>query len=193
MFQASQGALVVKNPPASAGDRRNSDLIPGSRGCLEGGHGNPLQYSCVENPHGQRSLAGYSPYGCRVEHDWSDLAHTHTPTHTHPCSRHSISTDNALVSNLYMDHDQRAWVGQIYQNHPTNKWLISLILFLFYSHMTNYNQSYAYKYLRKTKNYMTGETYIIQYSSLFCPLPSCLVKRSQPDLYSFFFFLVCIL
>ena len=65
MFQASQGALVVKNPPASAGDRRNSDLIPGSRGCLEGGHGNPLQYSCVENPHGQRSLAGYSPYGCK--------------------------------------------------------------------------------------------------------------------------------
>jgi len=29
------------------------------------GHGNPLQYSCLENPHGQRSLAGYSPYGCR--------------------------------------------------------------------------------------------------------------------------------
>ena len=28
-----------------------------------GGHGNPLQYSCLENPHGQRSLAGYSPWG----------------------------------------------------------------------------------------------------------------------------------
>ena len=28
---------------------------------LEGGHGNPLQYSCLENPHRQRSLAGYSP------------------------------------------------------------------------------------------------------------------------------------
>ena len=26
-----------------------------------GGHGNPLQYSCLEKPHGQRSLAGYSP------------------------------------------------------------------------------------------------------------------------------------
>ena len=26
-------------------------------------HGNPLQYSCLENPHGQRSLAGYSPWG----------------------------------------------------------------------------------------------------------------------------------
>ena len=30
-----------------------------------GGHGNPLQYSCLENPHGQKSLAGYSPWGCK--------------------------------------------------------------------------------------------------------------------------------
>ena len=33
------------------------------------GNGNPLQYSSVENPHGQRSLAGYSPWGHRVRHD----------------------------------------------------------------------------------------------------------------------------
>ena len=31
----------------------------------EGGHGNPLQYCCLENPHGWRSLAGYSPWGCK--------------------------------------------------------------------------------------------------------------------------------
>ena len=30
-----------------------------------GGHGNPLQYSCLENPQGQRSLAGYSSWGCK--------------------------------------------------------------------------------------------------------------------------------
>jgi len=30
-----------------------------------GGHGNPLQYSCLENPRGQRSLAGCSPWGCK--------------------------------------------------------------------------------------------------------------------------------
>ena len=36
---------------------------------LGGGHGNPLQYSCLENPHGQRSLEGYSPWGHRVEHN----------------------------------------------------------------------------------------------------------------------------
>ena len=36
------------------------DLIPGLGRSLRGGHGNPLQYSCLETPHGQRSLAGYS-------------------------------------------------------------------------------------------------------------------------------------
>ena len=37
--------------------------IPGSGRSPGGGHGNPLQYSCLENPHGQRSLAGCSPWG----------------------------------------------------------------------------------------------------------------------------------
>ena len=47
---ASQMALVVKNPPANAGDRRNTGLIPGSRRFPGGGHGNPLQYSFLECP-----------------------------------------------------------------------------------------------------------------------------------------------
>ena len=38
-------------------------LIPGSGRSPGGGQYNPLQYSCRENPHGQRSLAGYSPLG----------------------------------------------------------------------------------------------------------------------------------
>ena len=36
--------------------------IPGLGRSPEGGHGNPLQYSCLENPHGQKSLADYSPW-----------------------------------------------------------------------------------------------------------------------------------
>ena len=39
--------------------------IPGLGRSTGGRHGNPLQYSCLENPHGQRSLAGYSPSGCK--------------------------------------------------------------------------------------------------------------------------------
>ena len=42
--------LVVKNPPANAGDIREEGLIPGSGRSPRGGHGNPLQDSCLENP-----------------------------------------------------------------------------------------------------------------------------------------------
>ena len=41
--------LVVKNPPANAGDIRNADLILRSGRAPEEGHGNSLQYSCLEN------------------------------------------------------------------------------------------------------------------------------------------------
>ena len=41
---------MVKNPPAHAGDVRDAGLIPGLERFPEGGHGNPFQYSCLENP-----------------------------------------------------------------------------------------------------------------------------------------------
>ena len=47
---ASQVALVVKNPLADAGDVRDVGLIPEWGRSPGGGHGNPLQYSCLENP-----------------------------------------------------------------------------------------------------------------------------------------------
>ena len=50
IFQASQVALVVKNLPACAGDLRDVSSIPGSGRSPGGEHGNPLQYSCLENP-----------------------------------------------------------------------------------------------------------------------------------------------
>ena len=40
-------------------------LIPGLGRSPEERHGNPLQYSCLKNTHGQRSLVGYSPWGCK--------------------------------------------------------------------------------------------------------------------------------
>ena len=53
-------SLGGSEPTYSVGDLGS---IPGLRRFPGGGHGNPLQYSCLENPHGQRSLVGYSPWG----------------------------------------------------------------------------------------------------------------------------------
>ena len=49
-FVPSLVVLVVKNPPANAGDKREVGSIPGSGRSPEVGNGNPLQYSCLENP-----------------------------------------------------------------------------------------------------------------------------------------------
>ena len=58
-------AIVVKNPPANAGDKRDAGLIPGSGRSPGGGHGNPLQYSCLkipwtEEPGGLQSMGSQS-------------------------------------------------------------------------------------------------------------------------------------
>ena len=56
------GGSDGKESACSMGDL---GLIPWWRRSSGAGHGNPLQYSCLENPKGQRSLAGYSPWGCK--------------------------------------------------------------------------------------------------------------------------------
>ena len=56
-------------PGGSACNAGDLSSIPGLGRPPGGGHGNPLQDSYLENPHGQRSLAGYSPWG----HKESDI------------------------------------------------------------------------------------------------------------------------
>ena len=59
---ASLVAQMVKNLPAVC-NVGNLGSVPGLGRSSGGGHGNPLQYSCLENTHGQRSLVGYNPWG----------------------------------------------------------------------------------------------------------------------------------
>ena len=66
-------ALVIKNLRASAGDIRDTGLIPGSGRSPGRGLGNPLQYSCLEKSRGQRSLVGSCPWG-REESDTEQLS-----------------------------------------------------------------------------------------------------------------------
>ena len=61
---------VTSNTRPGGSDSKESICNAGDLGSIPGlgrspgrGHGNPLQYSCLENPHGQRSLAGYTPWG----------------------------------------------------------------------------------------------------------------------------------
>ena len=60
-ISASQVALVVKNPPANAGDLRDAGLSPGSVRSPVGGHGSPPQYTFPGESHGQGNLAGCGP------------------------------------------------------------------------------------------------------------------------------------
>ena len=70
--RASLVTLDSKESTCNEGDLGSTPELGRSLG---GGHGNPLQYSCLENPHGQRSLAGYSPWG-RRESDTTELLST---------------------------------------------------------------------------------------------------------------------
>ena len=88
-YGASLGGSESKKSACNAGDL---DSTPGLGRSPGGGHGNPLQYSCLENHHEQKSLAGYSPWS-RKELDTTQwlsayaLTHTHTHTHSHTHNR----------------------------------------------------------------------------------------------------------
>ena len=58
----SPGGSDSKESACNAGDRGSIPRLGRSPG---GEHGNPFQNSCLENSHGQKNLAGYSPWGCK--------------------------------------------------------------------------------------------------------------------------------
>ena len=67
--------LVVKNPPANAGDARDVGLIPGSGRSPGEGNGNPFYYSCLENPMDRGAGWATQSRGCE-ESDMTDHACT---------------------------------------------------------------------------------------------------------------------
>ena len=74
---ASLVAQMVKESACNAGDLGS---IPGSGRSPGGGNGNPLQYSCLGNPHGLRRLEGYSPWGCK-ESDTTEQLNNYNADH----------------------------------------------------------------------------------------------------------------
>ena len=73
------GGSEGKKSACNTGDL---DSIPGLEKSPGGGHGNPFQYSCLENPHEQKSLAGCSPWSHK-ELDTTEGLSTYVYTHTH--------------------------------------------------------------------------------------------------------------
>ena len=79
------GDASGKHPPASAEGIGAVGSILGSGRSPGGGHGNPLQYSCLENPHGQRRLVGYSPEGLKESDTTRMTQHAHPRPHHKHC------------------------------------------------------------------------------------------------------------
>ena len=75
LFMGFPGGSDGKESACNVGDLGS---IPGLVRSPAGGHGNPLQYSCLENPRGQRSLAGYSLWGHKESDttEWLTTAHS---------------------------------------------------------------------------------------------------------------------
>ena len=91
MFLGFPGGSDSKESACNAG---GMSLILGLGRSPGGGCGNPLQYSCLENPHEQRRLAGYSPWG----HKWLDvieqLSTQHSDSGRVGRGKNSISDDS---------------------------------------------------------------------------------------------------
>jgi len=77
VYKASQMLLMVKNLPANAGDIRDVGSIPGLGRSPGGGHGNPLQYSCLENPM-DRGAWQATVLGVTKSQTWLKQLCTHT-------------------------------------------------------------------------------------------------------------------
>ena len=114
MYMGFPGSSAGKEPTCNAGD---PGWIPGSGRSPGEWIVYPLQYSCLENPCGQRSLGGYSPWG-RKELDTTEqlstyacvcahaCTHTHTHTHTHMCNQTTllyIRNEHNIVNQLHFD------------------------------------------------------------------------------------------
>ena len=95
---------MVKNPPANTGDVGSISGLGRSPGIVRG---NPLQYSCLENTQGQRSLAGYSPWG----HRESDTTEVTEDVHMHIYRKTHIALLYSSMSRCNQNLDQERELG----------------------------------------------------------------------------------
>ena len=96
----SQVALVVKNPPASSGDTRDAGTIPGSLRSPGGGHVNPLQYSCLENPV-DRGAWQATVHGVAKSRTWLSPTSSHSSSCVDLTSERSLSSHAIILVDVF--------------------------------------------------------------------------------------------
>ena len=141
LFWASQVALVVKNPPANAGDIRDLHSISGWGRSPGGGHGNPLQYSCLENPTDRGVCWATVHKVARSQTRFSDFAHMHASI-TVLISKHSIQ-QNRLLQLYYVVLPQpieNFHTSQPVFPYPPQRCFFILIC-LYFTHLGTYSAS----------------------------------------------------
>ena len=95
--------MVKKNPPASAGDRRDTGLIPRSRRSPGGGHDSPLQCSCLQNPM-DRGAWWATVHRVTKSDSIEVTSHTHTHTDTYTKLFYSVQFSHSVVSDSLRPH-----------------------------------------------------------------------------------------
>ena len=93
---------MVKNLPANAGDIRDADSITGSGRSPGGGHNNPLQYSCLENP---MDRGAWRATVHKVTKSWTQLKQLSTARHKFIDSR-SLVNQSSLSIKIHIDVSQ---------------------------------------------------------------------------------------
>ena len=112
---ASQVALVVKYLPANAGDVRDMGSFPGSRRSPGGGHSNPLQYFCLENP---MDRAAWQATVHEVGHKESDMTEATWHAHIHVMRGQAIKTSQANSSATSQCQGAPRWQREVPQKKP---------------------------------------------------------------------------
>ena len=116
---ASQVVLVVQDLPANAGDIRDADSIPGWGRTPGGGHGNPLQYSCLENPMARRAWWA-TVHG--VAKSWTQLKQLSTHGTGFGCYWKEVSKHGS--QDLDWSDGTRNWVEGTYIRDISKAWAL---------------------------------------------------------------------
>ena len=122
LLGASQVLLVIKNLPANAGDLRDKGSLSGSGRSPGGGHGNPLQYSCLENPM-DRGAWWAVVHKVRKSGTWPKWLGTPQGSLEAPICSWLVSSDGSLGLLLASE----GWVGAVQWDWALSPWVLSCL------------------------------------------------------------------